>query len=351
MMTSSVCVSFRVDASESMGMGHAMRCAVLANAFASAGCQCVFLSNKTSLFLIAENSLIPFPCESVSSEEGGGEVGEIHSIIKLLTHYTSNILVIDGYHFGKSYLDSICQEAKKSGVCVVLMDDENNRGDLSVDFLINASISAFSMGYSLSCPKGRLLLGPEFTLLRDEFRRTESYSLKERNSLLITMGGADPANVSLELLDALLKEDSLTMPLVVVTGKAFKHVDKVGRYADQHPHRVTHHHDCQRMSDLMRGARLAIAAAGSTVNELIAMRVPSLLCIVAQNQLITAHAQAQRGWCKVYDCRAVLPVNDIVASVRDLWSDDAEITRMFNNTDGVLKKSGAERVVYEILSH
>jgi UDP-2,4-diacetamido-2,4,6-trideoxy-beta-L-altropyranose hydrolase len=333
-----------------MGMGHAMRCAVLAKAFESAGAQCVFLSSKKSLSLIAENPLIPYPCKSVSREVEG-EDGEIRAIISLLMQYSSNILVLDGYHFGRSYLDSICQEAKKIGVCVVLMDDENNRGDLPVDFLINASILAFSMGYSLSCPKGRLLLGPEFTLLRDEFRRVENYSLEDRNSLLITMGGADPTNVTLGFLDALLKEDSLTMPVVVVTGKAFKNFEKVDSYANQYPHRVVHHHDCQRMSDLMQGARLAVSAAGSTVNELIAMRVPSLLCIVAQNQLLTAYAQAQRGWCKSYDCRDVLPVREIVAGVKSLWSDDSEITRMFNNTDGILETSGAERVVDEILCH
>jgi spore coat polysaccharide biosynthesis predicted glycosyltransferase SpsG len=98
-----------------------------------------------------------------------------------------------------------------------------------------------------------------------------------------------------------------------------------------------------RMATLMAGAKLAIAAAGSTCWELCAMRVPMILLTVAENQVPTANELARRG-----AARYVFG-DDAVTEAIALWGNREERSRLSEVAARLVDGQGAERV-YEVMA-
>lgn len=125
-----------------------------------------------------------------------------------------------------------------------------------------------------------------------------------------------------------LSESLANTPIRVVTGPGFTQLDSLQHFIQQSSASIQHIHNCQDMADVWVNSRLSIAAAGGAQFELAACRSPSVLVVVADNQLNATHEASQQGWCDVWDARKSLAIPQLVDKVVTLWNDEVRLEKM-----------------------
>ncbi len=112
------------------------------------------------------------------------------------------------------------------------------------------------------------------------------------------MGGSDPDNVTLTILQAVDQmPDADSLHVKVVVGGSNPHRAELEAFVEQMPETVELMHDVTDMPALMAWADLAVSAGGSTVWELCLMGVPSVVIVTADNQLGIAHGLHKHEAC------------------------------------------------------
>jgi len=193
-------------------------------------------------------------------------------------------VVLDGYHFGADYQFGI----KAAGFKLLVVDDYGHADFYHADWVLNQNISAREELYVNRCPDTELLLGPKFAMLRKEFLAYEGWkreiALKAKN-VLVTLGGSDPNNVTLRVLEALA---GLDLHVKVVIGGGNPHLVEIQKFVQDQRGILTLFEvivSVANMPELMAWADVAVAAAGSTCYELALMRLPSVIIKIAENQM------------------------------------------------------------------
>ncbi|WP_339350133.1 glycosyltransferase, partial [uncultured Alteromonas sp.] len=173
----------------------------------------------------------------------------------------------------------------------------------------------------------QLCLGSQYRLLRREFSQTPTLPVSQRQSLTINFGGSDPKHFTLPVLKA-ISESLANTPIRVVTGPGFIPLESLQHFIQQSPSPIQHIHNCQDMADVWIHSRLTIAAAGGAQFELAACQSPSVLVVVADNQLNATREASQQGWCDMWDARKSLSIPQLVDKVLTLWNDEARLEKM-----------------------
>ena len=133
-------------------------------------------------------------------------------------------------------------------------------------------------------------MGPQYALLRPEFARWRENSLARRQNpelchILVTMGGVDRDNVTGRVLRALKKFQRDTLErITVVLGPHAPWRNQVIALAAEMPVTTTVLSNVDNMAELMTSCDLAIGASGGTTWERCSLGVPSVMCVLADNQ-------------------------------------------------------------------
>jgi spore coat polysaccharide biosynthesis predicted glycosyltransferase SpsG len=141
---------------------------------------------------------------------------------------------------------------------------------------------------------------------------------KERNlpnivkNVLVTMGGSDPDNVTLKVIEVLKKLDVPGLHVKVIVGPANPHLEALQQAASSSDISCELISSVRDMPSLMQRADLAISAAGSTCWEFCCLGVPLMTIILAENQvglsgrLEKSGASKNMGWHYQIDSRECL---------------------------------------------
>ncbi len=275
-----------------------MRCLALAQAWRQRGGEVVFLSHSLSDSL--QSRIISMGARFVSVAAPHPDSLDLDITLRELESSPSSWLVLDGYHFDANFP----QRVRLAGHKVLLFDDYNHLPSYSADILLNQNLGAEQLAYSCP-PETLLLLGSRYALLRPEFTLQSVNRTTPRvvRRILVTLGGSDPDNVTLKVLQALNLVDLEGVEIAVVVGIDNPHWDFLNRVLSEgFRHRVRFLKNPSNMAELMAWADLAVAAAGSTCWELAFMGLPSVTVIVSENQrgvathLHEAGATFNLGW-------------------------------------------------------
>jgi len=274
----------RADASATMGTGHLMRCLALAQAWQACGGIVTFVSDLPCALhqrLVAEGmSVLPMTALRGSQEDARELVAVAE---KLETPYA----VVDGYHFGAGYQRWL----KDAELRVLFLDDYGHASDYCADWVLNQNITANESLYVNRAPDTRLLLGTRYALLRREFRSWRDWQRTTPDvarKLIVTLGGSDPNNGTLKVLQALRELHIDDLEVTAVVGGANPHLSELQAEADHSPHSVRLMHNVTDMPSIMAWADIAVSGGGSTVWELAYMGLPTVVIVLAQNQAQTA---------------------------------------------------------------
>ena len=264
----------RADCSAEMGSGHVMRCLALAQAWQDDGGVAAFAmaaqSPATTARLAAEDIRV-YP---VAAAPGSPE--DATQTIALARRLVTEWVVVDGYHFDADYQRAI----RHAGLHLLAVDDFGHCAHYCASLILNQNSNA-SKDYYTHCENStRLLLGLPFVLLRREFTRWLGWRRELQplgRFLLVTMGGADPGNVTPQVMASLTRMRSTDLAATVVVGGANPHYDDVVAAAASSAIAFDIQRNIQDIPEYMARADLAIIAAGGTLWELMFMGCPTMV--------------------------------------------------------------------------
>ncbi|GAA0782635.1 UDP-2,4-diacetamido-2,4,6-trideoxy-beta-L-altropyranose hydrolase [Hathewaya limosa] len=256
-------ILFRADGGEGIGLGHIMRTLVLAKEL---------LKHHKIKYICNNADKYSKGIEKIKSE--GIEVISIDckDELKQIKDISGQFIVVDKYGIDKGYLSSL-----KEKFNVIYFDDNNELDFYPVDMIINQNIYAKQLKYN-TLKETKLLLGKNYTMLREEFRNNNPISInKEVKDVLITLGGSDDFNITENILKQL---KNFNFNLHIVIGPAFKYKDSLKKYQQKN----IRLYENVNISNLMKKADLVISSCGSTLYELSFLGIPTIGVIVADNQ-------------------------------------------------------------------
>ena len=271
----------RADASVEMGTGHVMRCLALAQAWQDAGGTAAFAMAQSTPAIVARLAAEGFEMHPVAAS--GGTNGDANGTAKLALGQAAQWIVLDGYQFGAGYQEII----KSNGRRLLCMDDAGESEYYSADLVLNQNLHAAEDLYRKRQPATRLLLGTRYALLRREFLAWQGWKrhvVALGHKVLITMGGSDPDNVTLDVVEALRTAVVQNLDAVIVVGGSNPHGENIARNAESFPGKIRVQRDAVNMAELMAWADIAVSAAGSTCWEMCMLGLPAIVMDLAPNQ-------------------------------------------------------------------
>lgn len=282
----------RADAGQDMGSGHVMRCLALAQGWMAQGGRVVFVLSSGVPLL--EERLRAEGIQVLANAAVPGSLADAHALRQLAEASCATWVVVDGYHFGTEYQAAI----SRGPAGLLCVDDYGHAGQYTCDLVLNQNSYARETYYSDRSDHTRLLLGAEFICLRKEFWGSRGQAHVIRNPatrLLLSFGGTDSSNIGLAVVRALEAAAGAPLEVVVVAGGGNVYVPALRRAVVDSRHAVRLEHNVANMVPLFEWADIALTAGGSTCWELLFLGVPSLVAVLADNQLPLAKSLAGHG--------------------------------------------------------
>lgn len=338
---------FYGNASAQLGAGHISRLLALAAAFKKKTDYPICFFCKTCSDAMATKILDAGYClQQAPVEFHATDLKSLHPALLIVDDY-----VITTYEW---------QQLANLAVPTIVIDDQVSNAPFFADLVVNPAPQAKIANYQERTAAQYFCLGPQFTLLRPEFARTNIPTIAQRKRLLITLGGSDVKQLALPIAQALINrfygEDiELTLVLGGMNTQALTALQQLAEANACFSVVV----NTQQMAQLMAGSGLAIAAAGGTLGELAAMRVPTLALICVDNQLPALTSPLEGGWYQAIDLRQLSPKNlsaeySEIAQLADkaytLWHNQSARTAMSQLAAQIVDGKGCERVVSQAFS-
>lgn len=295
---------FRLEFGGATGWGHLVRSGALASELQARGWRCDLWTGSAVDSVPAE---LREPFERVLSYPGGAAT--------VPAGY--DWLVID--HYGTSDGGIRAWRAGFRGR-ILAIDDEARRGLDAADLVLNARLGLTESPYA---PGVATLLGERFALLRRGLGEPSVPVWTPSSDVmpvLVMLGGTDPAGATDVVLEVLADLDSEGLAPVVIRPGATRPVALARFRSAVWLDGVNAH----QLAGWAGVCGMAVTAAGGTLYELAALRVPFVSVVVAENQRLLALEAARRWGMPSVAVGATLRV-DLGGAVRRLRGnlDDA----------------------------
>jgi len=246
-------ILFRVDGGLKIGLGHLVRCIALAQ---------MLLDQYQISFICKE---VPTAIES-KIRDLGYHFLKVENEEQFLNQLESNAIVImDHYGLNSNYQKTI----KDLGCKLVSIDDLNDKvfyADLIINHAPNVDKSTYRVQHYT-----KFALGIEYALLRPTFlsKAKEQRKIEEVKTIFICFGGADPRNLTIEILKVACRLNELH--IIVVTGNSYRYINELSKMVSKHE-QVSHYHNIDEieMARLMGFSDIAIVPASGILFEALA---------------------------------------------------------------------------------
>ena len=285
-------ITFRTDASMSLGYGHVMRCLALADAFKKLGKKSVFIFSPNGDALYKEvvrkgheyRILTSSPLHSL----GESEQADAYATLSNLSTSTK-LVVVDHYQLGMDWEEVIIS----SDISLLAIDDifRSHCSQFLLDQNVIKSENFYVDNISKDCV---YFFGPRYALLSESFQHLR-HRVKTRSKLekiIIFFGGTDPDNETEKALLGVLAANK-NFKIDVVIGGNNPHRSRLLKLCSST--HSTLHIQTPHMARLMLDADLAIGAGGSASWERCCMGLPALISTQADNQVPIAATLHELG--------------------------------------------------------
>lgn len=358
-------ILFRTDSSLAIGSGHVMRCMTLARALRESGAQVKFICRDLDgnyIRHIKEQGFEVFILEkktsqlgvnlglyekwlSVSEDEDARETEIIFQKIK------PDWLIVDHYGISDRWEKKMRPSAKR----IMAIDDLANRShqcDLLLDQNYYPNSATRYMGKVPS--ECKLLLGPQFAIVRPEFNQVLSKSGNGHiKKVLIFFGAVDPLNETQKVLEAFKKLNSYSFDITVVVGDVNPNKKSLEKLCASMKN-VKFYCQYEDMHSLMMNADLFIGAGGTTTWERCLMGLPAITISVADNQFETSRALGHYGACLFLGASNEVSSENISDALNKLLESPSSVLKIATQAQSLMGREnfkGTQGVVDTIRDH
>lgn len=355
-------VVFRVDASVQIGTGHVMRCLTLAEELGKQGHQCRFICRRheghLGEFILSRGFALDMlnqrakatPDDEPHTTAHAAWLGvprkqDAEQTASRLAGSQADWLVVDHYALDAAWEREMAPYAGR----ILAIDDIADRPH-ECDILLDQNLGRQAQDYNELLPQTVLrLIGPDYALLRPEFREWREESLARRHyaklkRILISLGGVDRTNATGKVLAA-LTETSLSSDtrLDIVMGANAPALQSVKAQAEALPFETTVSVGVSDMAERMCIADLSIGAAGSTSWERCCLGLPAIMIILADNQRMIGEALAKAGAALLVEESGI--ARHLGAFVNQVAESPAELQNYASNAATICDGRGTDRLV------
>ncbi len=307
-------IAIRVDSSATIGSGHLMRCLTLAECLRrEQGAKVHFISrdlvgNLYEIIKEAGFTLHILPCHPRDEGLAGYaawltvpqkvDATETKSVLQSIGEL--GCLVVDNYALDYHWEREMRPFTQK----IFVIDDLANRSH-DCDILLDQNFYlAKERRYIGLVPEScKLLIGPRYALLREEFYKTRKYLRKKDGKLrriLVFYGGSDLTNETMKALRALkvFKKTTSELFVDVIVGGSNPYQKEIKAFCSTFETSawMKYYFQVNNMAELMGRADLMLGAGGSTTWERCFLELPSIVTVVAKNQEQIAEDCASAGY-------------------------------------------------------
>ena len=263
-------IVFAVEVGQAYGLGHMMRCRVLAGELSRRGCR-IALAVRGDLTVLDR---WPWPPGSIASGLGATAESAAADVLSLVQDDCPDWLVVDGYGLAGT---ALLPELRRRGIRTLAFDDAAE-APVPADLILNQNrLDGAPYGAD-----AKTLLGPRFALVAEEYRlerRVFDEPTRIRH-VLVSFGGSDRKGMTLQVLRALARTSPDFDQIDIVAGPF--HAELQADLAANLP--VRYHQAPSSLALLIAGADAVISAAGSGCWEVCCVGKPLIALQTAENQ-------------------------------------------------------------------
>ena len=264
-------LAIRADGNAEIGYGHLVRTNVLAVEFLKREHDVTYLTRTpTTVSSVCEASV-----EIVDVRQN-----EIAEILSWLSENDVDVLLTDSYRADTEYQQTVSDSAP---ILATITDD--TRFELCCDLNINGNVHAPDIDYDWTDTKPEMLVGTEYLLLRDAFRKLVKRNPPWRDEparALVTFGGSDMNNSTPSVVRSF---DGSDIEVDVIIGPGFTNEAEIASATQRTDAEFNLLRDPDNLPQLMFDADFAVSAVGSTVYELLVTGTPVIGIPQTRNQV------------------------------------------------------------------
>jgi UDP-2,4-diacetamido-2,4,6-trideoxy-beta-L-altropyranose hydrolase len=291
-------ILFRADASITLGTGHIMRCLTLARELKDGGAHVSFVTREGQGNLCDYIQKNGFTVLRLPQSIVWNQAVDAQETINILKEFQEvHWLFVDHYSLDKNWEMQIKPYVRNIGIIDDLAD-RSHHCNLLLDQ--NFYLDLDNRYKQLVPAECKLFLGPQFALLREQFKKV---ALRERSGelqrVLVFYGGTDPTNETTKALLALSNCNNLQIDVIVGSGNPFK--TDIQEICDIHSN-MNFYCQVENIAKFMNNADLALGAVGTATWERCYLGLPSVVTVIADNQckiaadLAKMQALVNLGW-------------------------------------------------------
>ncbi len=326
-------VVFRCDGDAELGLGHVYRSIALADELRDRhGCGVKFAMVRGEVGASAIRNA------GYELERKADEGQEDPWLDEVISRLRAGVLVLDV----RSGLRRESVDAWRArGVLVATVDDPSERR-LAADLAFYPPVPQVRR-LDWTGFQGELHVGWEWVVLRRQFAESSSRVPPECPTVLVTMGGSDPAGITLKGVSALdlIDDDFRT---VVVLGAGFAHGEALEGLVRRAHRRFDVRRNVNDMASIMRSADLGLASFGVTAYELAACGVPAVHICLTEDHAEAASVFSQEGIALCLGVHKAVTPGMIAGEVGALLRDRGALIRMSRRALSLVDGLGARRI-------
>ena len=351
-------VLFRTDASVEIGSGHVIRCLTLADSLKEKKAKCEFVCRETKGNLISfiesrgylTHILPPISSEedkSIKSADSGfncwwSDAQETKNIISVNSFY--HWVVVDHYALDENWekiIKPVCSRL------MVIDDLANRRHDC--DLLLDQNYYKNSLQrYQGLLPTNCIsLLGPSYVLLRQDFvdaKKKLPFRDGTIKRILVFFGSSDLSNETNKVLMAVKELALSTVEVDIVVGKANPHRHQIKMLCNNISN-VNYYCNISNMAELILRADIGIGAGGSSIWERCYLGLPSIISVVAPNQIETTEDVASLGAIDYLGCSKILSSDNYATALLKAIANPNHVKLISSNALSLVNGIGTHNVV------
>lgn len=336
-------VYFRVDHGQGIGDGHLFRDKALASKMKEMGFAPVFVTRPRegfnqskfhpfSVITLKENTNKLNESSTYKDWLSVSEEVDAHECLSLVKNTPPAIWVVD--HYG---IEAAWEKAMLDGEQFVLTIDDLFRSHHS-HMILDHNLSAERAKYRNTFTGSLYLMGPLYALLRDDVCKAPEYLFdEEKKSYLLFLGAAEEA-LFYKILEPLrlLNLEKLVI-LNPPAGFQARPSEEILSF-------------CNNVPELYKTQKVVIGSCGVAHLERMALGVPSLTCVIVENQKDVGRKteELEISW-HLGDLRTINHDNLLQQLKIGLNSPELLKERVVRGKN-IIAKNGAEKVVREIIA-